>query len=115
MDDPQQPTHYLVIPGVLTVAPQYLRPQARGGRTRQLRAADARRPESSDGRRRRHRRRPTAAGEKADCTISADPAAFLLLGYGRVSQFAPVLRGQLRHRRAQAGLATKFGKLIASP
>jgi hypothetical protein len=30
----------------------------------------------------------TAAGESADCVITADPVAFLLLGLGRVPQYA---------------------------
>ena len=57
----------------------------------------------------------TAAGEKADCVITADPVAFLLLGYGRISQLSPVLRGQLRPGGRKPWLAMKFGTLLSSP
>ena len=57
----------------------------------------------------------TAACEKADCVITADPVAFLLLGYGRVSQLSPVLRGQLRPGGRKPWLAMKFGTLLSSP
>jgi hypothetical protein len=105
---------YLVIPGVLSVAPQYLRPQAAAGAhvsfELRMRGGPSYRMAVDDG-----TAVVTAAGEKADCIINADPVAFLLLGYGRVSQFAPVLRGQLRPGGRKPWLATKFGKLIASP
>jgi putative sterol carrier protein len=57
----------------------------------------------------------SAAGEKADCVITADPVAFLLLGYGRISQLSPVLRGQLRPGGRKPWLAMKFGTLLSSP
>jgi putative sterol carrier protein len=57
----------------------------------------------------------TAAGEKTDCTITADPVAFLLLGYGRITQLSPVLRGQLRPGGRKPWLAMKFGTLLFSP
>ena len=63
----------------------------------------------------RIRRGVAAAGEKADCVISADPVAFLLLGFGRVSQLSPLLRGQLRPGGRKPWLAMKFGSLLYSP
>jgi uncharacterized protein (TIGR03083 family) len=38
---------------------------------------------------------PVTPGVGVDCRISADPAAFLLVAYGRVGQWGPILRGQL--------------------
>jgi putative sterol carrier protein len=131
----------LVIPAVLSLAPKYLRhsrssaelpaspPQAGGTPT--------------SGRSGPHRRRTkdlslsfelrmrggcryrmaitdgtgvvTAAGEKADCVITADPVAFLLIGLGRVPQFSQLLRGKLRAGGRKPWLAAKFGTLLASP
>jgi hypothetical protein len=86
---------FLVIPGVLSIAPQYLRPRRAAGVhisfELRMRGGPSYRMAVDDG-----TAVVTAAGEKADCVITADPVAFLLLGYGRISQFSPVLRGQLR-------------------
>jgi len=38
---------------------------------------------------------PLTGKAPVDCRVSADPAAFLLVAYGRVGQWGPVLRGQL--------------------
>ncbi len=57
----------------------------------------------------------TAAGEKADCRISAEPVDFLLLGYGRIAQWSPVIRGRLRPGGRKPWLAMKFGTLLDSP
>jgi uncharacterized protein (TIGR03083 family) len=38
---------------------------------------------------------PGTRGGAVDCRISADPAAFLLVAYGRVGQWGPIVRGQL--------------------
>jgi hypothetical protein len=105
---------FLVIPGVLTVAPQYLRPQRAAGVhvsfELRMRGGPSYRLAVDDG---------TAvvagAGEKADCVITADPVAFLLLGYGRISQLSPLLRGQLRPGGRRPWLAMKFGTLLSSP
>ena len=47
--------------------------------------------------------------------ITADPVAFLLLGYGRISQWSPILRGKLRAGGRKPWLAMKFATLLASP
>ncbi len=54
-------------------------------------------------------------GGKVDCWISADPVAFLLVGYGRTGQWGQVLRGKLvaGGRAPWHGLA--FGKMITGP
>ena len=104
----------LVIPGVLTVAPQYLRPsRAAGMRVSfelRMRGGSSYRMAVEDG-----AAVVTAAGERADCTITADPVAFLLLGYGRIPQWSPVIRGQLRPGGRKPWLAMKFGTLLSSP
>jgi hypothetical protein len=104
----------LVIPGVLSVAPQYLRPQrAAGVRISfelRIRGGPGYRLAVDDG-----TAVVTAAGEKTDCSIIAGPVAFLLLGYGRISQLSPVLRGQLRPGGRKPWLAMKFGTLLSSP
>jgi putative sterol carrier protein len=56
-----------------------------------------------------------AAGEKADCVITAEPVTFLLIGFGRVSQFPVLLGGKLRAGGRKPWLAAKFGTLLASP
>jgi uncharacterized protein (TIGR03083 family) len=105
---------YLVIPGVLAVAPQYLRPHRAAGVHNsfelRMRGGASYRLAVDDG-----TAVVTAAGEKADCVITADPVAFLLLGYGRISQLSPVLRGQLRPGGRKPWLAMKFGTLLYSP
>jgi uncharacterized protein (TIGR03083 family) len=104
----------LVIPGVLSVAPQYLRPRRAAGVhvsfELRMRGGASYRMAVDDG-----TAVVSAAGEKADCVITADPVAFLLLGYGRISQLSPVLRGQLRAGGRKPWLAMKFGRLISSP
>jgi len=105
---------FLVIPGVLSVAPQYLRRRRAVGVhisfELRMRGGASYRMAVDDG-----MAVVTAAGEKADCVITADPVAFLLLGYGRISQLSPVLRGQLRPGGRKPWLAMKFGTLLSSP
>jgi hypothetical protein len=105
---------FLVIPGVLSVAPQYLRPRRTAGVhisfELRMRGGPRYRMAVDDG-----TAVVTAAGEKADCVITADPVAFLLLGYGRVPQLSPVLRGQLRPGGRKPWLAMRFATLLSSP
>jgi putative sterol carrier protein len=56
-----------------------------------------------------------AAGESVDCRLTADPVAFLKVGYGRVSQVQAALRGQIRAGGRKPWLGFAFGNLIASP
>jgi hypothetical protein len=104
----------MVIPGVLTVAPQYLHPRRAAGVhvsfELRMRGGASYRMAVDNG-----TAVVTAPGQRADCTITADPVAFLLLGYGRISQLSPVLRGQLRAGGRKPWLAMKFGRLISSP
>jgi putative sterol carrier protein len=57
----------------------------------------------------------TEAGEKVDCWISADPVAFLLVGYGRIGQWGPILRGRMMAGGRKPWLGFKFGGLLTSP
>ena len=54
-------------------------------------------------------------GDRADCTISADPEAFLLVGYGRTSQWGPILRGKLFASGRKPWLGLKFNTLLMNP
>ena len=104
----------LVIPAVLALAPKYLWPS----RTKNLNISFELRMRGA----RRYRMAiangtgvVTAAGEKADCVITADPVTFLLIGFGRVPQLPQILRGKLRAGGRKPWLAAKFGTLLASP
>jgi uncharacterized protein (TIGR03083 family) len=104
----------LVIPGLMDVLPGYInRDRARGLRARyELRfGGDLRYQLAIDdgigtvG---------PATGHK-DCVITADPVAFLLVGYGRISQLGPILRGQLRSGGRKPWLGFRFGGLTVNP
>jgi putative sterol carrier protein len=103
----------LIIPGVLSVAPEYLRRSAVTARVSfelRIRGANHYRMAVDRG-----TAVVTAAGAKPDCVITADPVAFLLLGYGRISQWGPIIRGKLRAGGRKPWLAMKFASLLASP
>jgi putative sterol carrier protein len=103
----------LVLPGVLTVAPRYLRQSAATARVSfelRIRGAQAYRMAVDRG-----SAVVTRAGRKADCVIAADPVAFLLLGYGRTSQWSPIMRGKLRAGGRKPWMAVKFATLMSSP
>jgi hypothetical protein len=103
----------LVIPGLLSVAPRYLRPfraavrmsfelRVRGGGNYRIAVDDETAVLS-------------AAGEKADCVIAADPVAFLLASYGRISQWSPIVAGKFRASGRKPWLAMRFGTLLSNP
>jgi hypothetical protein len=104
----------LVIPGVLAIAPQYLRPsRAMGMRASyelRMRGGCRFRMAIADG-----TATVTAASERADCVITADPVAFLLLGFGRIGQWPQILRGRLRAGGRKPWLAMRFASLLVSP
>jgi hypothetical protein len=54
----------------------------------------------------------TPAGGPVDCWISADPAAFLLVGYGRLSQWSQILRGRMMVGGLKPWLGLGFGRLL---
>ena len=103
----------LVIPGVRTVAPSYLRPsqaQQRVSFELRMRGGGRYRLAVGDG---------TAvvgeAGAPTDCIITADPASFLLVGYGRIPAWSPLLRGKLWPGGSRPWQAMKFATLLSTP
>jgi uncharacterized protein (TIGR03083 family) len=52
---------------------------------------------------------------RPDCVITADPSAFLLVGYGRVGQWSQILRGRLRAGGRRPWLALRFSSLLIRP
>jgi hypothetical protein len=102
-----------VVEGVVTLAPKYLDPvvsrdvtasyelRFRGGPAYRL---DVDRGTATVG----------SATGKADCTISADPVAFLLVGFGRASQWGAIMRGKLIAFGRKPWLGFKFGSLLTS-
>jgi hypothetical protein len=103
----------MVIPGALSVAPYYLTRSAlttRASFELRIRGANGYRMAVDHG-----TATVTPAGERADCVITADPVAFMLLGFGRISQWPPILRGKLRAGGRKPWLAMKFATLLASP
>jgi uncharacterized protein (TIGR03083 family) len=57
----------------------------------------------------------TAPGGRPDCWISADPVAFLLVGYGRSGQWAQIARGKLLAGGRKPWLGPAFAGLITGP
>lgn len=51
---------------------------------------------------------------QADCWISADPVAYLLVGYGRCGQWRSILRGKIVAGGRKPWLSLKFGDLLTS-
>ena len=103
----------LVIPGVLTVAPSYLRPSQAHQRVSfelRMRGGGRYRLAVGDG---------TAvvgeAGAPTDCIITADPVSFLLVGYGRIPTWSPLLRGRLWPSGSRPWQAMKFATLLSTP
>lgn len=103
----------LVIPGVLSLAPQFLRPSAarvqasyelrmRGGPRYKL-AVDKGTAVVS------------AAHDKSECVITADPVAFLLVSSHRIPPWAPALSGKIRVSGRKPWLMLKFGSLLDTP
>jgi uncharacterized protein (TIGR03083 family) len=56
-----------------------------------------------------------AGSGRADCWISADPVAFLLVGFGRAGQWGQILRGNMVAGGRKPWLGTTFGSLITGP
>ncbi len=102
-----------VIPGALTVAPHYLRPSAAATHVSfELRIRGANRYRLAVD---RGVATVTGATERSDCVITADPVAFMLVGFGRISQWSPILRGKMRAGGRKPWLAMKFATLISCP
>ncbi|MDQ2729513.1 MAG: hypothetical protein M3Y91_17000 [Actinomycetota bacterium] len=57
---------------------------------------------------------PAGTG-RVDCQISADPVTLVLVGYGRVGQWGPIVRGKLRAGGRRPWLALRFTSLFFNP
>jgi len=57
----------------------------------------------------------TPAGGPVDCWIAADPAAYLLVSHGRVSQRSQILRGRIVVGGLKPWLGFAFGRLLTGP
>lgn len=57
----------------------------------------------------------TEPAGRADCHISADPVALMLVSYGRTSQWSPVLRGQMLAWGPKPWLGLRLTKFLVSP
>jgi uncharacterized protein (TIGR03083 family) len=104
----------LVIAGVMDLVPDYVdRERAAGlhiSYELRLRGGPRYRLQIDDG-----TAAVTEPGRSADCWISADPAAFLLIGYGRVSQWSQIARGRIMAGGRKPWLGTAFGRLLTGP
>lgn len=104
----------LVIPGLMDLLPAYIRrDQTRGLSVRyELRFGDGLRYqlaiENETG-------RVTAPTGRPDCVITGGPVAFLLVAYGRVSHWHPLLRGKIRAGGRKPWLGLRFNHLTANP
>ena len=56
-----------------------------------------------------------ADGVKPQCVISADPVSILLVGYGRISQWGPVLRGRVMAWGRKPWLAMRLPRVLRAP
>ena len=54
-------------------------------------------------------------GRRVDCRISADPSAYLLVGYGRISQVKPILTGKIVAYGRKPWLGMRLATLLANP
>ncbi|HWL65565.1 MAG TPA: SCP2 sterol-binding domain-containing protein, partial [Actinomycetota bacterium] len=52
---------------------------------------------------------------RVDVHISADPVAFLLVAYGRISQWGPIATGKIAAWGRKPWLAMRFGSLLRNP
>lgn len=104
----------LVIEGVMAMVPDYVDRQAAAGRRvsyeLRLRGGPSYRISVEDA-----VATVTEPGPTADCTISADPVAFLLVGYGRTGQWGQIARGKLMAGGRKPWLGFSFGRLLTSP
>ena len=55
------------------------------------------------------------AGQRIDCHLSGDPVDLLLVGYGRRSQWGPILRGRLRAWGRKPWLGLRWKSLFEDP
>jgi uncharacterized protein (TIGR03083 family) len=102
-----------VIDGVMTLVPEYLDPRTAGAvrATYELRFRGGPRYRLAID---HGHGEIAAAGGPVDCTILADPVAFLLVGYRRASQWSQIARGRMLAFGRKPWLAARFGSLLTS-
>ncbi len=104
----------LVADGAVRVLPDYLRPTGNPGRAMsfelRLRGGSRYRMEITGD-----TATMTPSGPRADCVITADPAAFLLVGYGRANPLSAALTGRIIASGRKPWLGLAFGGLFESP
>jgi hypothetical protein len=61
------------------------------------------------------KREVTEPGPKVDCWISADPVAFLPVGYQCIGQCGQILWGKMMAGGSKPWLGFKFGSLLTGP
>ena len=103
----------LVVAGVLALVPEYVNKQTTTGKhisyELRFRGGPRYRIAIDDG--------TADVGDPngpVDCWISADPTAFLLVGYGRVGQWSQALRGRLISGGRKPWLGLKFADMLTS-
>ena len=109
---PREDAH-LVIAGIMAMVPDYVDREAAAGRHMsyelRFRGGPGYRLSVDDG-----TAEVTEPGQQADCRISADPVAFLLVGYGRTGQWGQILRGKIMAGGRKPWLGLSFGRLLTS-
>jgi hypothetical protein len=104
----------MVLTGLMAMVPGYVDRKAAAGRHLsyglRLRGGPGYRLSFDDG-----TLTVTEPGQKTDCVISADPVAFLLVGFGRTSQWGPIIRRKMVARGRKPWLGFGFGRLLLSP
>lgn len=105
----------IAIEGAMTVAPGFVDEAAargfRGSYLLALRGGPRLTCQFDDG---RLTVRPGSVG-RIDCRINADPVAFFLVGYGRVSQWGPIFQGKLIAWGRKPWLGFRFASLLRNP
>jgi uncharacterized protein (TIGR03083 family) len=103
-----------VVGGVMAMLPDYLDRQRAAGRTLsyevRLRGGPRYRIAIANG-----AAEVGGAGPAVDCVITANPVAFLLVGYGRVGQLGQALRGRILAGGRKPWLGFAFGQLVTGP
>jgi hypothetical protein len=106
-----------VIPGIMAIAADYLDQQTANGLhlDYELRFGPCDRYRFAVDRARVTVSPANSRDDRPDCVITADPAAFLLVGYGRVGQWSQILRRKLRAGGRRPWLALRFSSLLIRP
>lgn len=106
-----RPDALQVIDGVMSMVPDYVDPEAARSLEvsyeLRLRGGPSYRLDIDHG-----TVRIGPAGGKVDCKITADPVAYLLVGYRRSGQWGQILRGKMVAGGAKPWLGLKFGQLF---